>query len=67
MSSNIIEKWDEIKTLIESIELDVHKNSGGNSSAGVRARRGLRALKSESADLVRLMIETDKVRKTEKV
>jgi hypothetical protein len=66
MSNSIVEKWDEIKTLVESIELDVHKNSGGNSSAGVRARRGLRALKSESSDLVRLMIETDKTRKADK-
>tara|TARA_Y100000593_G_C4298716_1_gene332159 strand:+ start:2055 stop:2255 length:201 start_codon:yes stop_codon:yes gene_type:complete len=66
MSNSIVEKWDEIKTLVESIELDVHKNSGGNSSAGVRARRGLRALKSESSNLVRLMIETDKERKATK-
>ena len=66
MSNNIVEKWDEIKTLVETIELDVHKNSGGNSSAGVRARRGLRALKSESSSLVRLMIETDKERKSDK-
>ena len=66
MSNSIVEKSDEIKTLVESIELDVHKNSGGNSSAGVRARRGLRALKSESSNLVRLMIETDKERKATK-
>ena len=50
--SNIIDKWAEIKVLIESIDLDVHKNAGGNASAGVRARKGLRMLKKEAADLV---------------
>ena len=63
MSVNILDKWNEIKVLIESIDLDVHKNANGNASAGVRARRGLRALKKESADLVRLTIQSEKERK----
>ena len=42
MSNDITSKWQEIKTLIESIDLDVHKNAAGNASAGVRARKGLR-------------------------
>ena len=63
MSVNILDKWSEIKVLIESIDLDVHKNANGNASAGVRARRGLRALKKESADLVRLTIQGEKERK----
>ena len=58
--SSIIDKWNEIKVLVESLELDVHKNAGGNSSAGVRARKGLRLLKKESADLVKLTIEKEK-------
>ena len=37
--SAIIDKWNEVKVLIESLELDVHKNANGNASAGVRARR----------------------------
>ena len=58
--SNIANKWQEIKTLIESLEVDVVKNAHGNSSAGVRARRGLRALKGEAAALVKLSLERDK-------
>ena len=65
MSSNILDKWNEIKVLVETIDLDVHKNANGNASAGVRARRGLRSLKKESADLVRLTIENEKSKKTE--
>ena len=41
---SVLDQWNEIKVLIESLDLDVHKNAGGNASAGVRARKGLRAL-----------------------
>ncbi|NDC22776.1 MAG: hypothetical protein EBZ49_01415 [Proteobacteria bacterium] len=58
--SNVLEKWNELKVIVESIDLDVHKNVGGNASAGVRARKGLRALKSAAADLVKLTIELEK-------
>ena len=58
-----MEQWNEIKTLVESLELDVTKNAAGNASAGVRARRGLRLLKSKSADLVKTTISEEKDRK----
>ena len=61
---SIINEWNEIKVLIESLDVDILKNADGNASAGVRARRGLRLLKSKSADLVKLTIEEDKKRKT---
>ena len=54
--SAIVDKWNEIKVLVESLELDVHKNASGNASAGVRARRGLRALKAAAAELVKTTI-----------
>ena len=60
---SILEKWQEIKTMVESIDLDVHKNAGGNASAGVRARKGLRALKNSASELVKLTIEEEKARK----
>ena len=63
MSNRIVNKWNEIKVLIESLELDIHKNANGNASAGVRARRGLRSLKSSSAELVKLTLEEDKTRR----
>lgn len=61
--SSILDQWNEIKTLIESLDLDVVKNANGNSSAGVRARKGLRLLKSKSSELVKKTIEEDKARK----
>ena len=61
--SSITDQWNEIKVLIESLDVDIVKNADGNSSAGVRARRGLRLLKSKTADLVKKTIEEDKKRK----
>ena len=63
MSNNILDQWNEIKTLIESLDLDVVKNANGNASAGVRARRGLRLLKSKSSELVKSTIAEEKSRK----
>ena len=60
MSENLVEKFEEIKTLIETLQVDIHKNANGNASAGVRARRGLRTLKSEAASLIKISLEKDK-------
>lgn len=65
MSATVLDKWKELKLIVESIDLDVHKNAGGNASAGVRARKGLRSLKTAAADLVKLTIETEKSDKSE--
>ena len=63
MSNPVIEKWQELKVLIESIDLDVHKNANGNASAGVRARKGLRLLKTQASELVKITVERDKAKK----
>lgn len=57
---DLLGKWTEIKTLVEALELDVHKNANGNHAAGIRSRKGLRALKVQAASLVKLMVERDK-------
>ena len=56
----MLNEWAELKVLVESLELDVHKNARGNKSAGVRARKGLRLLKQRAADLVKTSLETNK-------
>jgi len=60
MSTNMLEKWNELKTLMESLEVDVVKNSQGNKSAGVRARKGLRLVKKNATDIVKSSLESDK-------
>lgn len=58
--------WIEIRSLVESIDLDVRKNAAGNASAGVRARKGLRSLKSKASALTKVTVESEKSRKAEK-
>jgi hypothetical protein len=59
----ILDAWNKVKVLVESMEIDIQKNAGGNVSAGVRARRGLRSLKKETAALIKSMVEVEKSRK----
>jgi len=63
MSDELTIKWTELKTLVESLELDVLKQASGNASAGVRARRGLRELKNDVAALVKVSLNAEKDRK----
>ena len=56
MNSNVTTKWEELKTLVESLEDDVQKNATGNKAAGTRARKGLRTLKATAAELVKLTL-----------
>lgn len=68
MSDNdvVLSKWSELKKLIEGLDLDVHKNAAGNAAAGVRARKGLRALKKATGDLVKSSVSLDKSKKVSK-
>jgi len=56
MNNNVSNKWEELKTLVESLEEDVQKNATGNKAAGTRARKGLRTLKSTATELVKLTL-----------
>jgi hypothetical protein len=56
MSNDVLNKWEDLKLLIESLEEDVQKNASGNKAAGTRARKGLRNLKSAAAELVKLTL-----------
>jgi hypothetical protein len=55
-NNNVLNKWDELKDLVENIEDDVQKNASGNKAAGTRARKGLRNLKTAASELVRLTL-----------
>lgn len=67
MESSILEIWNDIRDLVEGVDLDVRKNANGNSSAGLRARKALRVLKSKIALLTKASVNFDKSRKTDKV
>lgn len=59
----MLDQWNEIKLLVESLDVDIAKNAKGNSSAGVRARRGLRLLKTKISEFVKLTISEEKDKK----
>jgi hypothetical protein len=59
-SSELFQKWNELKVLIETLENDIIKNVRGNKSAGVRARKGLRLLKNNASEIVKVSLSTDK-------
>ena len=61
-NSELYSKWEEFKVLIESIEQDVIKNANGNKSAGVRARKGLRLIKTSASEIVKTSLAFDKER-----
>jgi len=56
LNEAILAKWEEITTLVENVGQEVQKNANGNGAAGTRARKGLRNLKSLSAELVRITL-----------
>jgi len=64
--NNVLAKWNELKALVEALDVDVNKNSNGNSAAGVRARKAMRLLQAQSKELVKLTLETDKSKKEDK-
>jgi hypothetical protein len=63
MEDNIVAKWRDLRALVEALEVDVAKSARGVGAAGVRARKGLRMLKTVAADLVKMTFESDKAKK----
>jgi len=59
-TSELFQKWNELKVLMESLENDILKNVKGNKSAGVRARKGLRLLKNNASEIVKVSLSNDK-------
>lgn len=59
----ILETWDEIKGIMNELELHIVKNARGVAAAGVRARKGLREIKKKASYLVKLTVEMDKSKK----
>ena len=64
--NTVIAKWSELKSLVETLELDVVKNAKGVAAAGVRARKGLRDLKTKAAELVKTTVDLDKAKRAAK-
>ena len=57
--TTVQEKWEELKETVASLETDVTKNANGNAAAGRRARKGLREIKQQAGELVKLTLGKD--------
>ena len=55
-NNKVLEKWAELRNIVESLTEDITKNASGNKAAGTRARKGLRSLKNTASELVRLTL-----------
>lgn len=64
--NSVLSKWNELKAVVEALELDLQKNARGVAAAGVRVRKGLRDLKARAADLVKTTVALDKAKKAAK-
>ena len=53
-------QYEELKSLLLSIEVDLLKNLNGNKSAGVRARKALREVKKQATDIIKNTIAHEK-------
>jgi hypothetical protein len=62
----ILNRWEEIKTIVTDLDLDVAKNVSGNAAAGLRTRKGLRALSKACTSLVKEVLAKDKAAKAER-
>ena len=60
LNDNLIDQYEELKVLVETLQTDVVKNSQGNKSAGVRVRKGLRLVKKQPTELVKATLTNDK-------
>jgi len=52
----VLDYYEVLKTLTESIESDVLKAEKGNKAAGVRLRKSLRFLKGHAGDFVKFTL-----------
>jgi len=57
---DFIEGWNNIKEILDSLDLDIVKSATNNLAAGARVRKGLRTIKAQAAALVKQSMKYDK-------
>lgn len=53
----MLDSYEQLKTLIASIEDDVRKAAGGNKAAGTRVRKSMQDVKNAAQDLRKKVLE----------
>ena len=60
MNDSLVDQYEELKKLVESMQVDLVKNASGNKSAGIRARKTLREIKKFVGEIVKSSLTADK-------
>jgi hypothetical protein len=60
LNEHLLGQFEELKLLVETLQTDIVKNAGGNKSAGVRVRKGLREAKKLASLIVKTSLEYSK-------
>ena len=59
-NEDLVDQFGELKLLVETLQEDIVKSAGGNKSAGLRVRKGLREAKKLASDIVKLSLADSK-------
>lgn len=60
VNQELLAQFEEFKLLVESLETELVKNAGGNKTAGVRVRKGLREAKKLASTIVKTSLDMSK-------
>ncbi len=53
----MLQAYEELKNLINSIDDDIRKAAGGNKAAGTRVRKQMQDIKNKAQDLRKKVLE----------
>jgi hypothetical protein len=54
----MLEAYEQLKSLVESVEDDIRKAAGGNRAAGTRVRKQMQDVKNCAQELRKKILET---------
>lgn len=66
LNSELVNAFNECKTMLANVEPELLKSTTGNVSAGLRVRHGMRALKKAAGEVVKCSKALDAAVKAEK-
>lgn len=53
----MLEAYEQLKTLVSSVEDDLRKAAGGNKAAGTRVRKAMQDVKNSAQELRKKVLE----------
>jgi hypothetical protein len=57
-ATGMLEQYEQLKSMVASIEDDIRKAAGGNKAAGTRVRKGMQDIKNLAQELRKKVLES---------